>query len=194
MLADAAQAGTRPRLDLQLSVGYTGAVPGEAWSGLVTPFYRDLNSWSASLEVNWQAALRNATAAGLAGQSRAVQRQGEVAAQELERQIRSGVTVAAEALRHGQDELERADEAVRLSQTAVENEERKFQLGMSTLFDIIQSEDALTSALLSRIGAQERFATARARLAYETGALVRDDDGRAVPDPSALAAAPPASR
>ncbi|HSU14670.1 TolC family protein [Longimicrobium sp.] len=190
VLADAAQAGTRPRLDLQLSVGYTGAVPGESWSSLVTPFYRDLNTWSASLEVSWQAALRNATAAGTAAQTRAVQRQGEVAAQELEREIRSGVAVAAQALRHGQAELERADEAVTLSRTSVENEERKFQLGMSTLFDIIQSEDALTSALLSRISAQERFADARARLAYETGALVRDEDGRPVAAPSAVAFSP----
>ncbi|MBV9109003.1 MAG: TolC family protein [Gemmatimonadetes bacterium] len=171
MLADAAQAGLRPRLDVQLSVGYTGAVPGEAWSGLVTPFYRDLNTWSASLEVNWQAAIGNA-AAGTAAQSRALLRQGEVNAQELERRIRSGVAVAAQALRHGEEELARADEAVGLSRTSVDNEERKFQMGMSTLFDVIQAEDQLTSSLLSRIGAQERYADARARLAFETGALV----------------------
>ena len=194
VLADAAQAATRPRLDLQLSVGYTGAVPGEAWSGLVTPLYRDLNTWSAGMEVSWQAALGNAAATGTAAQSRAAQRQEEVAAEELERGIRSGVAVAAEALRHGEEELERADEAVRLSRTTVENEERKFQLGMSTLFDVIQAEDQLTSALLSRISAQQRFAAARARLAFETGALVRDEDGRAVADAGPLAAASPSPR
>ncbi|HEX6745979.1 MAG TPA: TolC family protein [Longimicrobium sp.] len=190
VLADAAQAGTRPRLDLQLSVGYTGAVPGEAWSSLVTPFYRDLNTWSASLEVSWQAALGNSAAAGGAAQSRALQRQGQVAAEELERRIRAGVAVAAEALRHGQEEMERADEAVALSRTSVENEERKFQLGMSTLFDVIQAEDQLTGALLSRISTQQRYAAARARLAFETGALVRDAGGRAAADASPLAESP----
>jgi outer membrane protein TolC len=79
---------------------------------------------------------------------------------------------------------------VELSRTTVENEERKFQLGMSTLFDVIQAEDQLTSALLSRISTQQRFAAARARLAFETGALVRDQDGRAVPDAAALAILP----
>ncbi|HEX8241836.1 MAG TPA: TolC family protein, partial [Longimicrobium sp.] len=193
VLADAAQAATRPKLDLQLSLGYTGAVPGEAWSGLVTPLYRDLNTWSAGVEVSWQAALGNAAATGTAAQGRALQRQGQVAAEELERRIRSGVAVAAEALRHGEEELERADEAVRLSQTSVENEERKFQLGMSTLFDVIQAEDQLTSALLSRISAQERYAQARARLAFETGALVHDEDGRAVADPGPLGSPSPSS-
>ena len=175
LLADAAHDGTRPRLDVSVGVGYTGAEPGRDFQQMFTPFYRSMSAWNASVEVSWERAAANTQARGQAEQARAAQRQREVEADELARAIRSGVTVAAEALRHGRMELERADTAVALWHTVVEAEERKFALGMSTLFDVIQAEDGLTGALLTRIAAQERYATALARLAFETGALTGEE-------------------
>ncbi|HEX2204020.1 MAG TPA: TolC family protein, partial [Longimicrobium sp.] len=172
ILARAAGDELRPRLDLTVGVGYTGAEPGRDWSRLVTPFYRTLSGWTATVEVAWQAAAANALARGDAEQARAASRLAEVELADLRRRIRAGVVVAAEAIRHGRLELEKSEAAVRLYRTAVENEERKFGLGMSTLFDILQAEDALTSALQSQIAARARYATALARLAYETGTLV----------------------
>ncbi len=83
--------------------------------------------------------------------------------------------MAREALRHGREALLAAREAVTLSRQAVENEKRKFQLGMSTLFDVILAEDALTNARLSEIAGQQAYAVAIARLRYETGAILVAD-------------------
>ena len=182
--AGAAANEVRPRVDLSVSVGYTGAEPGRDYAQLVTPFYRSWSSWSAALELTWERAAGNALARGQAEQAAAARRQREVEADELAREIRSGVAVAAEALRHGRMELERAEEAVRLWGSVVEAEERKFALGMSTLFDVIQAEDGLTGALVARVGARERYAAALARLAFETGALVDGDGALAAPSVS----------
>ena len=193
LLERAARDGTRPRVDLSLRVGYTGAEPGRGFADMFEPFYRSMAGWSASMELSWQAWSRNARARGEAERSGAVLRERQVAADELAREIRSGVVVAAEALRHGRLELERAEEAVRLYRLVVDAEERKFGLGMSTLFDVIQAENELTSAMSASTSARARYAAALVRLAFATGTLVSGDGGEMALDLRGLGTpAPPA--
>jgi outer membrane protein TolC len=65
-----------------------------------------------------------------------------------------------------------AHDAVAFYQTTVSNEDRRFQVGMSTLFDTIQAADALTTVRLSEISAQREYAVALATLRFQTGALM----------------------
>ena len=68
-------------------------------------------------------------------------------------------------------ELAKSEEAVGLYQTAVDNEKEKSRLGAATLLDVITTEDRLTSALLKKVSEQYSYASAVARLRYETGTL-----------------------
>jgi outer membrane protein TolC len=47
----------------------------------------------------------------------------------------------------------------------------KFQMGTATLFEVIQAEDNRTSARLSWIEAQRRYALALAQLRFQAGTL-----------------------
>jgi outer membrane protein TolC len=66
----------------------------------------------------------------------------------------------------------------------VQSEQRKFQLGVSTLFDVIQAADGLTSAMLTDITSRRSHAVAIATLRFETATLLEPG-----PSPGLAAAA-----
>ncbi len=168
----AARDGLLPRLDLMVTVGYQGVTVARGLGGALSSFYRNVPGADASAQLSYELPLASLAARGEALRSRAAYEQARIREAELARQISSGVRVAREALRHGREALLAAREAVALSRQAVENEKRKFQLGMSTLFDVILAEDALTNARLSEIAGQQAYAVAIARLRYETGDIL----------------------
>ena len=83
---------------------------------------------------------------------------------DLERHVAAEVVVAVEVLRRSTDSLAASQEAGRLFDEGVQNEERKFRLGLSTLFDVIQAADGLTNARLTETAAQRDYAVAIATL------------------------------
>ena len=174
----AARDGLRPRLDLTVGLGYAGLVPGGGMDGIFTPLYRNVPSLNASVQLNYELPLANMAARGAALRTASLYDQQRIREADLARRISSGVLVAVQALRHGQLALAASREAVASSREAVENEKRKFQLGMSTLFDVILAEDALTNARLGEIAGQHDYAVAIARLRYETGTLLTMDGTR----------------
>ncbi|WP_420128806.1 TolC family protein [Longimicrobium sp.] len=174
----------RPRLDLNLTLGYQGLESGDELGRLVSPFYSELGGMHTRLEVAYGFPVRNRLAGGQAMQSAAQEQQAALAYAELRRQVSLDAAAAVETLQRTAEELAQFGEAARLHATSVESEQLKYQLGTSTIFDIIAAEDGLTSATLAEIDARARYAAALARLRYETGTL-GDADGT---DPSALTA------
>jgi outer membrane protein TolC len=78
--------------------------------------------------------------------------------------------------------MEQSAEAVRLFEAGVQAVQRRFQASAATLFDLIQAQDALTSALLSHVQSQRDHAVAIAALRFQSGRLVAGDrDGFLVP-------------
>jgi outer membrane protein len=126
--------------------------------------------------------LRNRAAGGLALQGVALERQASLALAELERQVALDAAAALETLRRSAEELAQFGEAARLHGLALESEQRRYQLGTSTIFDIINAEEGLTSATLAEIDARGRFAASLARLRHLTGTLLADG----APDADAL--------
>lgn len=161
----------RPRLDLNLTLGYQGLEAGDELGRLVSPFYSELGGMHTRLAVAYGFPVRNRLAGGQAAQSAAQERQAELAYAELRRQVSLDAAAAVETLQRSAEELAQFGEAARLHATAVESEQLKYQLGTSTIFDIITAEDGLTSATLAEIDARSRYAAALARLRYETGTL-----------------------
>jgi outer membrane protein TolC len=173
----AARAGLRTRLDLTASVGYQGLAAARGFGGALSSLYRNVPGLDASVRLSYELPLESLAARGEAIRGRAAYEQARIREAELARRISSGVRVAHEALLHGREALLAAREAVALSRQAVENEKRKFQLGMSTLFDVILAEDALTNARLGEIAGQQAYAVAIARLRYETGSIIDTESG-----------------
>ncbi|HEX2209033.1 MAG TPA: TolC family protein [Longimicrobium sp.] len=161
----------RPRLDLNFTLGYQGLEAGDELGRLVSPFYSELGGMHTRLEVTYGFPVRNRLAGGLAMLSAAEERQAELAYAELRRRVSLDAAAALETLRSAAEELNQFAEAARLHAAAVESEQRRFQLGTGTIFDIIHAEDGRTTATLEEIDARARYAAALARLRYETGTL-----------------------
>lgn len=170
--------GLRPRFDLTVGFGYVGFAADDGVDGAFSSFYRHVPGLNASVQLSYELPLSGLAANGAALQSASASEQARIRQAELVRQISSGVLVASEALRHSRVALQASREAAALSHQAVENEKRKFQLGMSTLFDVILAEDALTNARLGEIAGQHDYAVAVVRLRYECGSLLAFDGKR----------------
>jgi outer membrane protein TolC len=168
----AARSALRPRLDLTVALGYQGLALDRGVGGALSSLYSNVPGLDASVQLSYELPLGSLAARGETVQSIAAYDQARIREAELRREIASGVRVARQALHHGRETLFASREAVAFSREAVENEKRKFQLGMSTLFDVILAEDALTNARLGEITGQQAYAVAIARLRYETGSIV----------------------
>lgn len=165
---------SRPRLDVGLTLGYQGLEAGDDLGRMVSPFYSELGGMHTRVELTYGMPLRNRLAGGLALQSAAAEQQASLAYAELRRQVELDAAAAVETLQRSAEELAQFGEAARLHGLALDSEQQRYRLGTSTIFDIINAEEALTSATLAEIEARSRYAVSLARLRHETGTLLAD--------------------
>jgi outer membrane protein TolC len=184
------RSAARPRLDLTVGVGYTGLESGPGVGDFFAPLYRNVPGLNASVQVSYDVPALNAAGRGRVAQSEALAAQQAIGREMVERQIASGVAVAAAGLRRSRQALRESQSAVTLYGETVANEKRKFQLGMSTLFDVIASEDALTNAMLAEINGLAGYAAAIAKLRFEAGLLADPRSPRPAVDPASLLTPP----
>lgn len=186
VLRSAAESNLRPQLDLSVSLGYTGAATGGGFQGIVSPFYVDVPGPNLSMRVKYSGPLRNPAAQGLLKQRRALLAQREIVREDLERRVASAVILAAEAVQRSASSFSEATATVDLYRTTLDNETKKFRLGMATLFDVLLAEDGLTNALLNSIDSGLAYALALSGLGYESGTLVEISGDEFHVDPAAL--------
>jgi outer membrane protein TolC len=172
-MLDARRIETRPTLNLQLNIGYAAQTERELSVEHHLPPLGQYDigrpNTSVALVLEWPTI--NNRARGELGRKEAAWRQSRIAEGDLKRQIASRMRVALRELHTSADQLAKTDEAVLLYATAVENEEKRLQLGMSTLFDLLLVEERFRNTLLSRVAAEMRYARSIALLRYETGTL-----------------------
>jgi outer membrane protein TolC len=180
----------RPRLHLVVGTGYTSAEQGLGFSNFFSPLYRRGPNLDATFQFTYARPLANSLARGRLLQSVSSQEQRRVLRDDLRRRIASGVSVAWEGLSRGEAGMRESREAVRLLSSTVEAEKSKFQLGVSTLFDVIQAEDALTNARLGEIQSQRNYAVAIATLRFQSGTLLGGDGADAAPEAQRLQTPP----
>jgi outer membrane protein TolC len=171
----AARDAIKPRVDLISSVGYVGLQLGTGVSPLVLPIFHSVPGPNASVQIRFQWAAANFGARGRLLESASNYDQERLAETELRRQISTSVFQASEAIARATSGMKASREAVELYQATVRSEQRKFQLGVSTLFDTIQAADGLTNVMLSEIAAAREYAVAVATLRFQTGSLVTAD-------------------
>jgi len=183
----ASRSELKPRLDLLVTGGYRSSEPGLGFNDFFSPLYRRGPRPDATFQFRYTLPVSNSYARGLLLQTSALSEQRRLARDDLKRRIASGVVVASEALARGQAGVRESAEAVRLLEATVQAEQRKFQLGVATLFDVIQAEDALTNARLGQIQSRRNYAAAIAATRFQTGTLLAGGEGEpAAVDTAAL--------
>ena len=181
ILREAADDALQPQLDLVFTPSYTGLVQGSEADSFFSPLYRNVPGASSSLSLSLSWPTLNSRARGNLAQIDEAREQSALLEELISRQIGANVPIALDAVARGAQQLERATEAVRLFERAVENEEKKLRAGTSTLIDVISQRDRLTSARQSQVASHLALAVAIARLRFETGTLLPGGgDARAV--------------
>jgi outer membrane protein TolC len=198
VLMASARNDLKPVLDLDLNAGYQGLDEGEEFYRAFTPLARNVPGASVSVGLRYSFPLENNTARGSYIQRRSIYRQNEIRLYDLARNIRSNVAVALTAVVNTSLELQQSVESAAHYKQAAANERQKFQLGFSTLLDVIDLEDRLTEANLDVVSARQRFAASVAQLRFETGTILAIDQDKHFVDmerlttvPAELATLPP---
>lgn len=170
IIARGAASEARKRLDLHTGFAYTGIGLGGAAAQWLSPFTSQRSGLHVEVALLLDSPLGR-SAASAARQQRVVEEeQAALSARDLERTIVLAVRSSAQTLRHRAEETRLSYQALLLSRAAVDGERQKYQLGTSTLFDVILAADNLTSAELGWINAQQRYEMAVAELLDKLGA------------------------
>lgn len=171
-LLDRAENQQLDSLDLQLEFNYEGIEQGDDDSDLYYDIYgknsTDLNV-IGSLTYRWP--VPGNEDQGRLEQQKARHQRARIDRQRIHREIVSGVEVAVSDLRAQWFRLREARQSLDSFQTALDNERERYQLGFSTIIDVINTEERLTQSNLQLIEAQESYARALVNLRFEVGML-----------------------
>ncbi len=188
VLARQAEIDLKPRVDLSVRAGYAGLNRG---TGLLAPLGERATGTNGEIGValEWPAA--NTYQRGLLRARRAAQRQAEFSVAQARSDIAAEVCAALAEVRVRADTMANAAATVAIARQAVDQEQLRLKSGETTVLDVINLENLLSSARLAEIDARAGYAVAVARLRFAVGEVFLPD----APDRSfALAdlTAPPA--
>jgi len=116
--------------------------------------------------------LRNRSAQAAYAQAQLNQRTQELQLQQTMNQIRADVQNAQITIARARAQYAAAEKALAAQEVVVDAEERKFQLGASTLFVVIQQQNTLASSRQNMVNAQVAYANAKLALDVATGNLI----------------------
>lgn len=179
---------TQKGLDLQLRAARNSKLPqldltgfftyrGEASDGGVEQFFGALGNRPgrnqvAGLRLSFFVPINNNRAkADFALSEIAVENQ-QISYDNLIRNIDLNVSVAVNNLENSVLIVNKAQETLSFYQQVFDNEQVKFQNGLTTVLNLILFQDRLTFAYLEYVRAEQQFAIALLNLRFETGTLV----------------------
>ena len=190
ILITAAKNKLKPDLNLNVNFGFSGQDEGRELRSYYSSFSRDIPGISQAISLEYSFRPSNTSAQGVFLQKKAALSQSKIETDDIIRNIYSNVTVTLESVRNQSYALQKAREAVKAYSKAVQSEKEKFLLGMSTLLDIIDTDDRLTDALFKEIDTHLQVAIAIATLRFETGTIVTYADGKYSVDMKTLMSLP----
>lgn len=165
----------KPKVNLTLAAGYNGLSEIESYDSYGRSITDGIYGPSVLGKLDFEFPLQNRAARGQMLASKAQLRQAQINHGDLARQVELGVTSALATMAAAARQYADASGSVQNYRQSADDERTKFQLGISTILDVIQVEDQLTSALLNQVAALQGYASALARLRYETGTLLSGD-------------------
>jgi len=169
----------KPQLDLDLSAGYIGLNENtrrqrnfKQYASAINEREAGLN-FSAMFSLEWP--VLNDFRRGTYVRREAQNERAMISTNNLNRQIVSKVVVAMSDVIQSAAELKKAHESVLVYQTAVEKERLKLKLGESTIIDLIDVDDRLTTAMETEVSARLSYAKSLVQLRFETGTILSPD-------------------
>lgn len=175
-LGEGARNAVKPRLDLSLGAGFIGAEQAGGLGPYVSGLASNRQGPTVSTGVSFEWPTANRTALGVAAQVDALRRQSQIVLDDLTRNIRSQVALAVTDVLSRAVQAKTAHEAVVLYRSAIEDERQKLRMGVSTVIDLVLTEDRYTRSLLDEALAGAAYGSAVARLRFVTGRLVSGDE------------------
>jgi len=146
-------------------VGGVGTALGQAFGG-------DFPTYSFGLQLT--VPLRNRSAQADLAQALLEKRQAGLRMHQVENQVRVETANAQIALMQGRAQIDAAIKQRQLAERSLDAEQKKFQLGASTNYLVIQAQRDLTTALSQEVSALGTYMKARVELDRATGqTLVR---------------------
>lgn len=176
-----AQNNLKPQLDVQTSLAYGGTDLGNGFSRIITPLSRvPGRNIQFGFGLSFQFPLNNnAAEAGLVKAQAAVADQQVIIDNQI-RNIELNISIALNELHNSVLKLEKATQALSFYQEVFNDEQIKFQNGLTTLLNLILFQERLTFAQLDYLDAQQEFANTIINLRNETGTLITVDDAKSL--------------
>jgi outer membrane protein len=172
VLIPAAKNQLRPQLNLSVNAGYSGLLEGTNYFRIFGSAFTNIGGPSASASLQFAFPVRNDSAFGAIGETNASYRQAVINQDNVARNIASNVVSSMVAFVDSIAELQKAKEAVRSFQLALNGEQEKFRMGLNSLVDVLTTEDRLIAALSTENSAHLDYANAIASLRFWTGTVV----------------------
>lgn len=160
-----------PDLSVYVSTGYSGLQEGADISHYVTSVTSHLKAPNFGCGINFSYAFEQNANMGLLKVTQSQDQYNQLLLLDFENQIRVDVASALSNLQKSLVEYQHTKTSLGLYELALEHEKNKFQIGQSTLIDIISLEDHLTAEKLELILAQQSIANAIIDLRVKTGTL-----------------------
>ena len=167
---------TKPQLDLVFRTGYSGLREGGNPADLLSSPFRGVQGIDAVAGISYQFPRRNHEALGRLAETQANLRIAELRTADLQRQIASNTIAALGAVENAAARVREMQRTVSDFQAALSGEREKYQLGRSSLIDVLTLEDRLTSAASSRVDADLAYAIALVRLRQATATIIKPDE------------------
>jgi len=165
----AADNAARSKLDLDVSAGPTGAdtTPGQALSsGVHHPGY------SISGSLTFARALEGRAEHGAQAAARAAVAAAKVAERAARARLAVRATRAVQRVGAAVARIALGDEAISLAEQNITAEQRRFELGKSTNFEVLRRQDELEQARLRQAASISDYLVARADLDGLSGAIL----------------------
>ncbi|MBI3090418.1 MAG: TolC family protein [Candidatus Tectomicrobia bacterium] len=169
-----------PALDLQASVGLNG-LAGETQAG-VSPFEGDFGDsldrlrtgdfYQFSVGLNFELPLGNRTARGEASRARLELARAELQIRDLEQEVVRQVNEAVRRLTTGSKRIASTRIARRLAEQQLEAEQKRFNVGLSTSFNVLEFQEDLATSRRNELLAIIDYNKAQIALAQITGVIL----------------------
>lgn len=190
VLLKAAELNQRAKLDLVLGTGYAGLWESSEALQSLRSLDANVRGPNASAGIEYRFPVENNSAKGFLRQRQAVYNQAVLQVAEMDRLLVSLMTAVVPQLRYFMLAWRESLIAVESYQNAVRNEDKKMRMGMSTVIDLIQTQDRLRNARLTVLSNRSLFAQAVAQVRYLTGTMVSEEGDLEKIDPEQLITLP----
>lgn len=179
---DLAKNNLKPQLDLTGFMTYGGMAMGSGVNLMFAPSAnREGRDVATGFKLNFSFPLNNNLALANYSQRQILLDGQMIANGDLLRNIDLNVSIALNNLSNSVLILQKAQESLSYFQEVFENEQVKFQNGLTTLLNLILFQERLTFSQLEYLQAQQQFAVSIINLRFETGTLLSTPENATSP-------------